>query len=432
MPKLHKHIRQLFTIRQLDYWLIGLVLTLSYFTSSPIWSPDSSSYFGIVIHRFPVYTIWLRVWELIFEDSYLHIVVVLQLLLGLVTIPLVARRIVSVFKLHKFIHGVLLIVLVYPYFAPLWVAHNITSEGLAYPLYLMVVYYSITFLYIKKQRVLFHLMGSLILLCLTRGQFIIMPLIIAVIYFLQQPKKITQKTQIICLATLLLTPFAIKLLDRSYHKIVHDNFVPTPYSFVNIVTLPLFVSDISDSTSIADPDVRQLFIASHNTIDSLNLLSQSIQGSAKNKYEVFHNNFPEICNKNIHKKARNLYLKKGYEPWNNFIKAEEACKILTPILIKNNLNEYLTIYWEGILRGFKSIFIFAGLLLLAILGLFKFLRKPTKENSMIVLCGALIFSNALIVGIACHSIDRYLFYNYALALVMIVLFLRKLQTYYAR
>ncbi|WP_375253117.1 hypothetical protein, partial [Dokdonia donghaensis] len=78
-------------------------------------------------------------------------------------------------------------------------------------------------------------------------------------------------------------------------------------------------------------------------------------------------------------------------------------------------------YWEGVKHGFTSIYILIFLLIVSIYGFIKFIKNPNKKHTFIVLSGLLLFSNALIVGLACHSIQRYLFYNYVLATLMCLL-----------
>lgn len=402
--------------------LIILALIIAYMMSNAIWSFDSASYYRVDMKRFPMYTLWLRGWEFISTNHYKEFIVIAQVILGGLAIGTIFKTLQRVIKWSWHSNYLLLIPLLLPYFPPLLTAHNLTSEGLAYPLYLWMINYFIQFIVSNKRS---HLLLTLVIflaLCFTRGQFIIVGPIFAVVYALYARNKKFKKT-VVALHFLLLalSPIASKIIDASYHKAVHGFFVTTPYSYVNISTLPLYVAKASDSISITDKHAKHLFTASYNTIDSLRLTHQQATGTLEESYMVFHNNFPVICNQNFHKKARDYFEHIDNTPHYSSIPAEQTAKTLTYTLITNNWKTYLAIYWEGVKHGFTSIYILIFLLIVSIYGFIKFIKNPNKKHTFIVLSGLLLFSNALIVGLACHSIQRYLFYNYVLATLMCLL-----------
>ena len=397
-----------------------------YFVLKPaIFSPDTYSYFHIAISRFPVYIIFLRVFNFVFGEFYGTAIVAFQLIFGFISIHLIYKNCVKLLKLNWLLKAILFIILVLPYFPPLSVGNNIASEGIAYPLYLLLISFILDFLFRNQQRKIYLLSLTLLILSLTRGQFIYIPLLIAILYFFKIKNNLFNKKHIINVIILLMLPFITKTIDSTFKKIVYGFYLPTQYSYVNAITLPLFVSKISDSIDIKDPDHREIFIMSYKRIDSLNLLSSKVGGTAKNKYKVFHDNFPLICNQNIHDQGKEYYLKIDSTPHMNAVLTERACKEMFPVLLKNNYKEWSLIYFTGMIHGYKSIFILLFIIFTSIYSALKLYNRFSLENGIILLASLLILSNSMIVALASHSIIRYLFYNYFLGFFIIIILIRK-------
>jgi len=372
-----------------------------------------------------VYSIFVRIFTILFGDYFDVAVIAFQSLLGICGIYLFFQKTANVFKLNLIFKILLLAVLIFPYFPPLSIAKNITSEGLAYPFYLLVLAFSFDLIFRDKTKKLIPLSICFILLTLTRGQFIIVVPILAFIYFLKHKRNSFNKPVIFILLTLVSLPLVTQTINKSYNKIKYGHFVSTPYSFVNIVALPLFVSNKDDAASIKNEADRDIFIKSYNQIDSLGLLSSKVAGGTEDEYMLFHKNFPVICNQNILQHGIDYYNEKHGRIAATSVEVEQTCKRLTPILIKNNLSEYVTIYFEGLFHGFKSVFIAIFIVLVLLYSLWLNVKNFTTQNATLLLSSLLIVSNAMIVAVACHSIDRYLFYNYCLGLLILIILYKK-------
>ena len=415
------------TLNKVLFAIVIGIFCFLFYLEPPIWSPDTYSYFSVPVHRFPVYSLFLRSFEFVLgRESFDTFIVIAQFIIGFIGIRLVYDRCVHVFALKPLISIVLLTILVAPYCPPLYIATNLASEGLAYPLYLLLITFVIDFLFRKQKSKLIHLSIIFILLCLTRGQFIIMAPIIAIIFVIRKRKSVFRKGNLARLALLLLLPILTKGFDMSFHKVVHGYFVSTPYSYVNAVTLPLFVAKWEDSSAIQNKEYRTLFVKSYKTIDSLGYTRAMTFGDARAQYENFHDHFPMICNQNLHDKGRAYFLaKEGVEHLDG-IRTEEASKAILPILISNNSEAYFDVYFEGILNGFKSIFILGLFIAILFYSFWRSIRRYSAHNAFILMGTTFILTNALLVGFACHTIERYLFYNYFIVFLIVVLTIRKL------
>ncbi|MDO1501274.1 hypothetical protein Q2T40_14150 [Winogradskyella maritima] len=382
----------------------------------PIVTDDTNSYLNAEISRFPGYVICINLFRFVFQSYFEYVLVAFQLILGFCAIRYALKTLGSVFNLNVGFKLALFVVLLSPYFQSIYVANNLTSEGLAFPFYIVFICSSLQFIFHERKNLLWLVATSFILLCLTRGQFIVCSLIIAFIYGLKHRKKILSKEKIMLLAVLLLLPLSVKLLDKTYRYLAYDQFVSTPYSYVNAVALPLFVSEKHDSDLFNNEDDKAIFKFAYARIDSLNLLSSKVKGQNMYtepyfRYMRFHNDFPLICNQNIHSGGVHYYIDKGFTPAESYIKTEQTSKNLMWPLIKSNFKEYATLYAVSIAYGIKSIPLLIIIIILGIWAFSKSIKEFTALNGLVMLTVLLVVSNATIVAVACHSISRYLFYN---------------------
>ena len=409
-------------LQLLVYFGVFLYLVLQ----PAIYSPDTYTYFKVHFYRFPGYGLFLRSFDLLFGDFFETAVVAFQLIFGFLAISKLLSSGKHLLKLKVWEYILLFMVLIFPYFPPLLVGNNLTSEGISYPLYLFLVAFSIDFLFRNQTAKFIHLSIAFILLCLTRGQFIIVAPVILVLYILKERRNIFGRTKLFYVLLLLILPFLVQTLDKTYHKLVHDFFVTTPFSYVNALTLPLYVSNKEDAALLKVEDNRTIYLNTFKRIDSLGLLSSNVSGNASDKYMVFHNNFPVICNGNFHIPGMSYFENKTEKPGENVIMIEQTAKEMLPILIKNNFKEYISIYWEGVFHGFGGIMIACLALLLFLYSVFIALRKWSVYNGLLLFALTLIISNAMIVAFASHSIMRYLFYNYFFAVLVGIILFRKI------
>lgn len=426
MTAVRKHVSSLSKLHS-----ISLALYLATFAfvmlKDPVLGNDSFSYNVMEISRFPGYAVFMRVLLKIFGvNLYTHIIILIHVLFGLTAIHVFTNKLNQIFKL-TFVQNIgVLLLLLFPFFTKPLLANDVASEGICYPLYLLIITYSIKVVFQRQFSKIYFLALLLIALTITRGQFIIVPIIIAFIFILKERHRFRKKPQLTVIILLLLVPFVTNMLDKSYRKMVHGHFVKTPYSYVNAVALPLFVSKKDDFKTLKNEDYKEIFKFSYQRIDSLNLLNSKVEGSLEEKYMRFHENFPLICNQNIHMGGVDYYMNKGFSRAEAYIKTEEACKAIMFNAIKHNFKDYILIYYTNVIYGFKSVFIALFFLITALWSFVKVIKKFELDTGFILFTSLLVISNALIVAIACHSISRYLVYNYFSIIIIPLLLIRRL------
>ena len=390
-----------------------------------IYTPDTASYLNAAIYRYPVYPIFTKFLKFVFQNYFDLVTVGIQLLFGLVAVHFTAKKLTEVLQLNYLTKFILVAILLFPFFGPLYVANNICSEGLSYPLYLFFLTFSFDFLNRFNRKTFILLLISYILLTLTRGQFIILPIIVLVIYILKVKGSALKGIHLKKIFLLLLIPFIATVMDKSYHILKDGRFVSTPFSFISASGASLYVSQASDIQFIETDDDKEIFKDCHAFLTENNwLLSSKNRATPKDDYKHFHNNVSKLCNFTLHDRGTQYYLDKGYNIVDARIAIEKTSKSMYPILVKNNFNNWLRLYYNNLVHSFKSVFL---LLFIVFVLIFSFIKSIISDNKIYLFMffmASLILSNALIVAFASHSIIRYLFYNYSLFFLIFVLLIK--------
>jgi len=389
-----------------------------------IYTPDTYSYLHASIYRSPGYVLFVKLFQFIFQGYFNFFTVAFQLLLGLFAAHLVRTKVSKVLKLHILSELIFLGLLIFPFFGPLYIANNICSEGLSYPFYLLCIAFTVEFLDNYKLKSFWLLLGSFVLLALTRGQFIVLPIIVAVIYIIKIKKLALKKDHLKKIVLLLLIPFVISLMDKTYHKLKDNLFVSTPFTNICLSGAAFYVSEASDMHSLTNEDDKNIFEDCYNFLDENGwMLSSKERDSYKDYYKHFHDNLGKICNYTVHDRGTEYFLNRGYSMAEAHVGIENSSGNIVRVLIKNNFEKWIKLYYSNLIHGFKSELLMLFMVLVFILSGIKFFMSNNKYVLYLFLFSSLILSNALIVAIACHSIMRYLFYNYSLFfLIFIILF----------
>lgn len=390
-----------------------------------IYTPDTASYLNAAIYRYPGYAIFTNFLKFIFQDYFDLVTVGIQLLFGFISVHFVAKKFTEVLHLNYLTKIILIVILLFPFFAPLYVANNICSEGLSYPFYLFFLAFSFDFLNRDCRKSFILLLISYVLLTLTRGQFIILPIIVLVIYILKIKRLVFKGIHLKKIILLLLIPFIATVMDKSYHLLKDGKFVSTPFSFISASGAALYVSQASDIEFIETDDDKEIFKDCHEFLTENNwLLSSKNRATPKDDYKHFHNNVSKLCNYTLHDRGTQYYLDKGYSIVEARIAIEKTSKSIYPVLVKNNFEKWLSLYYSNLVHSFKSEFL---LFFMVFVLLFSFIKSIISDNKLYVylfFLASLILSNALIVAFASHSIIRYVFYNYSLFFLIFVLIIK--------
>ena len=412
--------------------LLYLVTFFYLISQSAIYSPDTSSYLKASIWRSPGYSTFSVIFKFIFKDYFDIVTVGFQLIFGLFSVHFFARQLSKIIKINTIVFFGILLVLVFPFYYPLYVANNICSEGLSYPLYLLFLGFSIDFLFLDKTKSFSFLIVCCILLALTRGQFLICALVVAVIYALKYKRTLFKQKHLIIVMLLILSIPITSAIDKTFHKLTRDQFVSTPFTYVNACAGALYVSNMDNLKDISNPDDKAIFKICLEKMSKNNwLMSYKENATLEEKYEYFHDNLVNICNLTLHNKGRDYYISKGYEKTEALIKVENTSKRLYFTLVKNNFKNYSLLFLSNLTHAFKSIFVMIFIVFCVIFSGTKLIKSYNINYALMLFFSTLTLGNAMVVAFASHSIMRYLFYNYNLIIILIVLLYQILKRKYA-
>ena len=206
-------------------------------------------------------------------------------------------------------------------------------------------------------------------------------------------------------------------IDKTFHKLTRDQFVSTPFTYVNACAGALYVSNMDNLKDISNPDDKAIFKICLEKMSKNNwLMSYKENATLEEKY--FHDNLVNICNLTLHNKGRDYYISKGYEKTEALIKVENTSKRLYFTLVKNNFKNYSLLFLSNLTHAFKSIFVMIFIVFCVIFSGTKLIKSYN-------------INYALMLFFASHSIMRYLFYNYNLIIILIVLLYQILKRKYA-
>lgn len=407
--------------------LAYLIVLLYCLFNEPIYSPDTYSYLNAMPYRQMGYVVFFKVFSTVFGAYFDVAVVAFHALFSLFGVHYFFKKASKLFQLKTLLKISLLIILLFPFFPPLSIANNLCSEGLGYGLYLIFIALGMDILFNKKQQHLKYYAIIYLLLISIRSQFIFSTLIFAGTYVLMYRKTIFQKKHIINILVFCGLILVASLTERTYHKMKDGFFKPTPLGYTSASTAPIYLSERIDYKLFENEDYKEIFIRSYDTLVHKDLLPKP-EFSTKEVYKFFHDNLPKICNQTVRAQGVDYYLNKPTpEQWSEnqvasylYFETEAACKEFTKVLILNNFKQWSKLYYTNIAYGFKSQLLLWFVILAFSFSLIMSFLKECKRYVVIFLLSSLILSNAMFIAFASHSIQRYLFYNYALIFLLFI------------
>lgn len=421
--------RQIFKEKYLLLVTYSIVFFFTIFQKA-IYSPDTSGYLLALPYRHLGYVIFSKTFLFVFGDAFDIAVIFFQSILGLFAVNFFLKKVSILLHLNIALKILLLGILLFPFFSPLYVANNICPEGLSYPLYLLFVALNLEFIFNHNSKVLKYIFIVFLALVFTRGQFLFTSLTFAFVYFLQYRTQVFKKSVLIHLSVLVLIPIVAVLGDLSYHKLKDGIFMTTPFGFVNMSTSAFYVSNSDDIKLITNKDDRVIFESCYHSLTRQKLLlSQNKAKNYREQYEHFQKSLVAICNLTIHESGTEYYLQKHlpiYEDDNfasakSFYEIDQTCKNLTFILIKQNFKKWIQLYFANILHGFHNWFIFISIAFFFLFSLFKLISSYNKWDALLFIFSSLSILNAMISALFTYSIPRLLFYNYAMIFLCFII-----------
>ncbi|WP_430410667.1 glycosyltransferase family 39 protein [Kordia sp.] len=393
---------------------IGMLFLLTFVAvlrKPTIYFPDSTGYLNMMINRTPGYPIFLKLITSIFGSNFDVALRFIQTAIGCFSVYIFIRKIRQVRLLNNFYTSCFSVVLLLPFLVGVRIGNSILSEALSYALYIIVIGYYLAFFISKNKKELYYALPILGILLITRYQFIyLIPVAFLMIFWINLKEK-QWKTYRIAMVLLFCLPIATSLVDRTYHKVVHNRFISTPWTGMNIITAAFYVSDVEDEAIFEDAQEKEFFQNTYKGLVEKNLNIHHLEARKNaDKTMVYIQEFANITMGPIFKNG-NAVLAQSLSEDEKYIALEKMTKRMSKPLILDNFSEWTKLYIGNLIYGFggiKQMVLYLFILLCSFVGIIKY---NTKTYKILLLLSVLLIGNLLIVSIGMHAIIRFTFYN---------------------
>ncbi|MCF7560424.1 hypothetical protein L3X39_07225 [Sabulilitoribacter multivorans] len=405
------------------YLAVGVIVI----SRGAIYYPDSYTFLDMAFNHSPIYCLFLKAFVWIFNSNFEIPLVITQYIIIILGIDFLLRYLKSLFKIHFIGALILQLIMIAPCIYLHFLGSAILSEAITYPIFLVFFRYALKMFVTTDLKCAYRLSFILIILILTRGQFLafVPVLLLIALYVVFKDKKGLKSIPVLIVIVVL--PLITSLSERVYNKIVFGYFVNNTMNYVHLITSPFFVSNEADADLFKDPEEQQYFKTIYSSLKNSKLLRNQLDDKLlKHDYQFYHQNFSNICNKRIYKLGLGFYEneKLSFEEQN--IKLNNLCsKMLFP-LIKNNFQDWFKLFLKNLVNSFvsaKQMLLFLILLFYGIIFLYK---NKDSLSKFIVLGILLMFANNVLIAIPMHSVKRYVFYFDWLIFAIVILFINEI------
>lgn len=406
---------------KLIYLFILVLAFIKIMITGPIYFSDSSGYVNMQLVRSFGYPYYIYIHQVIFGKYFANALIITQFLLSSGAALFLVKCIQKSIAFNRWFALSLFLILMFPVFTGIKIANLILSEALAYPLYLLIVANLLVGIVEKINKYFYYSIILTFILLLIRGQFLFLIPVLLISIILANYKSLFDKRSLVLFVCALIVPFLSIYADITFHKIVHKRQVTTPWTGIQISTIPFFVSDQNDSLIFKNKEQRHYFRHIYSKLKEKKLLYSQHPVGPKT-VDFFFENYVEICNHTLHRNGLETF--QSNAPFEDkIIFNDKITTAMTLPLIQNNFKKWLGVYTSNFIKGFDTSKYFLLTIILLAVSLITLIRKENKLSKIIILLVLLQIGNVAIVALAEPTIGRYTFYNnWILIAVVLMLF----------
>lgn len=385
---------------------------------------DSEGYLIMELYRSPTYPLFLSIMNSIFGKNYLFGVIIFHLIFGLFSIFVLLSTLYR-YVLNKTAFLIIIyLILLMPYLYEFRLANIIMSESLAYPLYLLCINYILKGVFENEHKNFWKSIILLFFLILVRAQFLYLIIVLGVSFVVLKRKSIFEKKNLLLFISIIFLPIITIGTDVVFHYIKHNQAVTTPWTGIQVATLPFFISQPKDSICFENKTERAYFNYVHQEISKKKLLKSQINPDDEDIIGFYFKNYVTICNATIKDQGELFY--KTNDLNQRLILNDKMCLKMAYPLIKANYKDYFSMLSKNISKGFGTTKYF--LLFLILLGIsFKSLLKEQTNRMWFIFVTILSsMGNVFIVALAQSTTSRYVFYNNWVLICIVLILISKI------
>ena len=414
-----KLFKQLYSNPYFYYFHIVLIFISALFAvfGTILVSPDTYGYINADIYRSLGYPIFVEIHELLFGSYFMFAIKISQFLIFYLCLHYFFKTIKNILKLNDLSSILFFSVLVIPVFYEQKLLNSILTESLSYSLYLLFIGFYCKGIQDKDNKKTFFSYLILLILLQIRSQFLfIIPVLIGIQLIINHKKVMNINTwkqiAIICCI-----PIISIIIDFCYHSIKHDKNTTTPFTGIQVASLPFYVSKKQDYKIFENKTQQEYFKLIYSKLEKRNLLINQIPDEIYTKTDFYFANYTKIANQTLSGDGDAFFTNKP-DLNDKTIANDKMSKSMVLPLITNNFGAYCIIYFQNFTKGIGT----SKQLLLYLILLGYFLYNYKKTSVIIVLMLLLLLANITLVTLAEHVISRYTFYN-NWVLIVIILYL---------
>jgi hypothetical protein len=404
------------------YLIVGCIVVIK----GPFYYPDSYAFLDMSINHSPVYSLFLKIFRIIFNDSFIWPVIITQFLILISAIHYLSNVLQKQFHLNLTEKFILQFILISPSIYFNQTTGAVLTEAISYPLVLIVFALGFKAFAILDIKLLLKSIIPLYFLVLTRGQFIVViPVFIAVgVYINYQNRRLS--TRWLPIILLVLLPFFTSISERCYNKLMYGYYVNNSMNYVHIISADFYLSKSTTVEIFDDLDEIEYFKIIHESLKNVELTEQSADAQNKSDIEVYVDNFPKICNRRIYDLGLNYFQKKGLNYFEQHFALNKLCKGMFFKMLKHNFKTRVSFFIKNLKLTYgtaKHLFLFIFLISYSLIKVYK--TKSTIYK-FILLGSVLMLANNVLIAFVMHAIKRYAFYYYWIIFAIIILILSEL------
>ena len=403
------------------FFLLFIVFTLSFvIKTGAIYNPDSQGYLNMDIYRSAGYPLFIALHKFLFGSKYISFLIFSQFVLIIYSVFNLKNKIALHLKLSKRQSFFILLLLLAPVFYEIKVINVVLSEALAYPLYLLIVGNLFDFIATKHFKNIVYSCLLLLILIQVRGQFMFLVVVMLVAVLISKTNETFSRKHWFSLLAILAIPFISISIDIAFHKIQHHKAVSTPWTGLQIATLPFFISDKNDYQILDTKLQKDYFKCIYSNLEKKKLLLNQVPEEPLSKIDFYFENYVKISNRTVGDNGE-LFFKDKSAIDELVIENDKMASSITIPLIKNNFLNWSKLYFQNIAKGIGNAKYIILVILLLLFSLVKLQKEENIYVKFIIIGTLLIIGNVTIVALAEPTTSRYLFYNNWILLSIVML-----------
>lgn len=377
---------------------------------------DSSHYLGNSPIRSPLYPLILDLYHQFFEVGNYTVLIFLQIGLGLAAVIYLARTLQNLFKLPEWTTFVFTIVLWSPYFFGDYKFGNaVLTEAVCYPLYMLLFAFLVKGLCKKQPKELYKVIGCLVLLMLTRRQFLfVYPLFaigLAYAWWFFKDRKPLYKV----LAVFVLSIVVTDLLERSYAYMNHGKFSTVPFVGFQLSVAPLYFSQNSDAELFEEPLVRELFIEVHKRMTDKGITYETFDPRVMDFYgHHYAGSYNPICWLVV----RKVLAERGINDW---YEIDRITMQWSKVLLLKRPLDHIKLFFHAVKEKMGGYYLMLLHIVLLTVSFFACLLRQNLVLSTVTLFATLAtFGNYTLVSLVEPILRRYASYTETIQLCVLL------------